>query len=434
MPAKRARGREAKGSDAADESVNEDAYAPLDAVPGIDPEIVNNEDRSGMDVADANELMRLRNERLKDNVDQQQHHQQQQILDANHVDNLNALQIAVNAVANDDKLKHFLGQNTATVEDQRLANRSYQTFMQQHGEPNPQQQQEQMPHHQPIPASQQDLITAERFTAAVAAAAAANNNNNNNDDGRGIINHRSPSDGTINNLNSGTNPDGKRRVRLGWTEKETQYLMAGCREHGVGNWKKILMDPHYQFNSRTAVDLKDRFRTSFPEEYARLYPNARTHKSKRTSNAFDVGVDLAKINRKERRSFSPEEDADLLRGFERHGPAWSKIQKDASLNFQNRRSTDLRDRFRNAFPEKYAEAGYKGRNARRLAAAGASSSDKEPISNGEERMVPDIRFQQQPNQSSSQQQVPLQYNNNYYANLQMYRQPNAVGGEETRHN
>lgn len=153
---------------------------------------------------------------------------------------------------------------------------------------------------------------------------------------------------------------GRRRVRLGWTEEETRHLMEGCKRHGVGNWKKILNDPSFEFNCRTAVDLKDRFRTSFPEEYARLYPNARTHKLKRPSNNADV-TQLVKINRKERRAFTPEEDERLLKGFLKHGPAWSKIQRDPTLNLSDRRSTDLRDRFRNAFPERYTAAGYKGR-------------------------------------------------------------------------
>jgi hypothetical protein len=35
------------------------------------------------------------------------------------------------------------------------------------------------------------------------------------------------------------------------------------------------------------------------------------------------------------------------------------IQKDQSLGLAHRRSTDLRDRFRNAYPNKYVEAGFK---------------------------------------------------------------------------
>lgn len=51
----------------------------------------------------------------------------------------------------------------------------------------------------------------------------------------------------------------KRRIRRKWTEQETNALIRGCREHGVGNWKKVLDDPKYKFNDRSAVDLKDRY-------------------------------------------------------------------------------------------------------------------------------------------------------------------------------
>lgn len=166
---------------------------------------------------------------------------------------------------------------------------------------------------------------------------------------------------------------GKRRVRLGWTEEETQNLMEGCKRHGVGNWKKILTDPNFSFNCRTAVDLKDRFRTSFPEEYSRLYPNARTHKVKRHSSTGAV-PSLIKVSRKERRAFTADEDDRLLQGFMKHGPAWSKIQRDHTLGLSDRRSTDLRDRFRNAFPERYTAAGYKGRSSGGKSSSGVSKA------------------------------------------------------------
>ncbi|KAK9457142.1 hypothetical protein V1511DRAFT_150415 [Dipodascopsis uninucleata] len=151
----------------------------------------------------------------------------------------------------------------------------------------------------------------------------------------------------------------KRRTRTKWTDSETNDLLRGCNVYGVGNWKKILQDPQFNFNNRSAVDLKDRFRTYFPDEYRRLYPNATTHGGRR--QRAPLPAPLPKVNRKERRKFTPEEDQRLLEGFLKHGPSWSKIQKDEELNLFERRSTDLRDRFRNAFPEKYAAAGFKTR-------------------------------------------------------------------------
>ncbi|WFD21632.1 hypothetical protein MEQU1_000287 [Malassezia equina] len=63
---------------------------------------------------------------------------------------------------------------------------------------------------------------------------------------------------------------------------------------------------------------------------------------------------------RERRPFTETEDEALKRGFEKHGSHWSRIARDPV--FQNQRSsTDIRDRFRNAFPEEYIRAGYKPR-------------------------------------------------------------------------
>lgn len=50
-------------------------------------------------------------------------------------------------------------------------------------------------------------------------------------------------------------------------------------------------------------------------------------------------------------------------GYDKHGTVWATIVKDPIFQEQNRRSTDLRDRFRNAFPDLYQAAGYKPRTS-----------------------------------------------------------------------
>lgn len=208
-------------------------------------------------------------------------------------------------------------------------------------------------------------------------------------------------------------PDtGKRRKK--WTEQETTHLLKGVARFGIGNWKKILECADFSFDGRTAVDLKDRFRTCCPDEYRKMKtPAAAASSAKKnagsgnaesvstaaeptsgkqvsslvTSNILlpgsssgaakkkrgpkvhrkdsrdlaSIGIEapFVKSSRRERREFTEQEDAALLRGFEKHGPHWNVIRNDPDLELTHRHPTDLRDRFRNRWPEKYAEAGYK---------------------------------------------------------------------------
>jgi hypothetical protein len=106
------------------------------------------------------------------------------------------------------------------------------------------------------------------------------------------------------------------------------------------------------------------FRTYFPDAYKEHYPNAKTHLSSKIRSTRPDGRSIfEKTRSKKRRPFTEEEDLALRAGYERHGTVWATIVKDPVFQDQNRRSTDLRDRFRNAFPDLYQAAGYKPRNA-----------------------------------------------------------------------
>ncbi|KAF7332159.1 hypothetical protein MKEN_00096900 [Mycena kentingensis (nom. inval.)] len=178
----------------------------------------------------------------------------------------------------------------------------------------------------------------------------------------------------------------EKKQRRKWSPEETQMLVDGCNKHGVGNWKAIINDPTLTFANRSPVDLKDRFRTYFPEAYRSHYPNARTHvpsyaaslppshagpssaiagPSKPNRSTHPDGTPLfptPSSTHAKRRPFTAEEDEALLNGFRKHGAAWATIVKEAPVfGTTGRRSMDLRDRFRNAWPDEYERAGYKAR-------------------------------------------------------------------------
>lgn len=72
---------------------------------------------------------------------------------------------------------------------------------------------------------------------------------------------------------------------------------------------------------------------------------------------------LWKAQRRPRRNFTDEEDDALLKGFREQGPSWVSICKDEAFRENGRTPTDLRDRLRTRFPEKYAQAGLASRPA-----------------------------------------------------------------------
>ncbi|POS87265.1 hypothetical protein EPUL_002553 [Erysiphe pulchra] len=194
-------------------------------------------------------------------------------------------------------------------------------------------------------------------------------------------------------------------TRKKWTEEETNNLLFGVHKHGVGCWADILNDSSFVFNERSSSDLKDRWRTCCPDELRKrastgidgmkkvtskkmrsclnsdlnsddvfihdesksnetnLKTNSITASRKKRSHRkkledlFRLGIKgpIRQSSRRERRQFTEEEDCAILQGYKTFGPAWSKIQKDPRLNLQSRQPTDLRDRFRNKFKDKFLE-------------------------------------------------------------------------------
>ena len=190
------------------------------------------------------------------------------------------------------------------------------------------------------------------------------------------------------------------KPRRKWSEEETNHLLLGVSRHGVGKWTTILDDPDFNFNDRTAGDLKDRFRTCCPAELrsskepasassgpsqqkakkgihsenilhdvesptcglitpptecsdnAPKQKKSRAHR-KKMEDLENLGIHapFKKSHRRERRPFTLEDDKEILEGLESYGPAWTKIQRDPRFNLSTRQPTDLRDRIRNKYPE-----------------------------------------------------------------------------------
>jgi hypothetical protein len=171
-----------------------------------------------------------------------------------------------------------------------------------------------------------------------------------------------------------------------WTDAETQCLIDGVARFGIGSWKKILNHPEYSFQrARNAIDLKDRFRTCFPAVYngdsqqQDEAPAERTPPDRRAKAAPTTTVELTKmgatepvtfpkLDRRRRKHFTQDEDERLLRGFIKYGSQWKAIHMDPDLGLQHRTRTDLRDRFRNRYPQRFTEAGFQHKAKQQQAA------------------------------------------------------------------
>ncbi|EGS22815.1 uncharacterized protein CTHT_0012910 [Thermochaetoides thermophila DSM 1495] len=263
----------------------------------------------------------------------------------------------------------------------------------------------------------------------------------------------------------------KRRAmkpRKKWTEEETNNLLLGVSRYGVGRWTSILEDPDFEFNGRTAGDLKDRFRTCCPDELRVTTDDERpTNGSKglkddaKPKNKADLGniliqgeegdatepsgppdsdeqpkrrksrthrkklEDLAQLgihgpfeksHRRKRRPFTQQDDDEILDGLRQYGASWSRIQRDPNYHLSSRQPTDLRDRVRNKYPEIYAQiekANMLAKEAARAAGGSGkctvSASVLEPLINNAARMSLDRKsyHHHHLNRSRSKEEMPV---------------------------
>jgi len=159
----------------------------------------------------------------------------------------------------------------------------------------------------------------------------------------------------------------KAKQRRKWTQEETDCLLKGVAQFGIGSWKKILECEDFTFNFRSAVDLKDRFRTCCPDQKLVSRSDTPVKTPRKRSDRKDA-EDLTRLGiteplerkdkRRPRREFTEDEDLALLEGYERYGTQWRRYVEDETLQLVGRERTDLRDRFRTRYPGLFLDAGH----------------------------------------------------------------------------
>ena len=147
-----------------------------------------------------------------------------------------------------------------------------------------------------------------------------------------------------------------RGPRRKWTESETEHLKEGIALCGLGRWKDILQHPKLHFQEgRTHVDLKDKFRTLYPQNHSEKWPEQLSEKRNGRKAAQRVRRRPLLGVRAPYRGWTDEEDIELDKGFKKYGFQWQLMAQDESLQFDKRSAHQIRDRFRRRHPEKYQE-------------------------------------------------------------------------------
>lgn len=153
--------------------------------------------------------------------------------------------------------------------------------------------------------------------------------------------------------------------RRKWTDAELKALKSGVAKYGKGHWRMILSDPAFQFNDRSIVDLKDRWRVNERSQARDRAAKGQTlgEKPMQVANMLrdntplnDNAKDSTSKAARGRVEFTAAQDAAILRGFDKWGPKWTYIQAGESV-LEQRKPRDIRDRFRFRWPDKYTAAG-----------------------------------------------------------------------------
>jgi len=166
-----------------------------------------------------------------------------------------------------------------------------------------------------------------------------------------------------------------------WTDEETAVLVKGVERFGVGKWKQILNCSDFQFNNRSTVDLKDRFRL-WTRQQAKLGkpvevacsapPDTSVDRSSATVVTPGNDHSFAPSQRRRRVEWTKTEDDALLKGFRRYGASWISIQTDPLLD--GRTPTDIRDRLRVRYPAEYKKTGLAAKRSKPVLRPSAMTS------------------------------------------------------------
>lgn len=151
------------------------------------------------------------------------------------------------------------------------------------------------------------------------------------------------------------------------------YRFRVCRPEAYGGARKTRKAKRVSPEEATTTETSKKAKTAEPTT-----PEPPKQAEPRAEQTSTTDQPLWKAQRRPRRNFTDEEDQALLKGFREQGPSWVSICKDEVFKEHGRTPTDLRDRLRTKFPEKYAQAGLASRPAVAKPAKRTRATRQEP--------------------------------------------------------